>query len=89
MQITTSIESGDTEVEITFMIEREGDEEWSMDYNYLEVREDGGPMIARTWKELNSIYDPGALQMAKDRAMSMAFDQWTPDEEHLGDDEGD
>lgn len=89
MNITTSIETDDGEVDLTFIIEREVEDEWSVDYEYIITSEGGGPQIPRTWKYLNEIYDPGQLAQAKHSALERAKDEWTPDEEFTDDDYGD
>lgn len=90
MHITTSIETLDgEEVELTFIIEKEGEDEWSIDYQYIVVCEAGGSPMVRTWNQLNDLYDPAALVQAKHDALERAKDEWTPEEEFTDDDEGD
>lgn len=87
--IISSIESGDNEVDLTFLIEKEGDDEWSIDYQYIETSENGGPTIVRTWTQLNEVYDPASLQTAKESALDRAADEWQDEDQHDLDDEGD
>lgn len=83
-----SFESGDHGVELTFLIEEEGDDGFSIDDSYIQTVEDGGKPIPRTWTQLLSIYDNAALIQARHSALDLAVDaDWS--EEHNLDDEGD
>lgn len=84
--ILVSIEAGDAEVDLTFLIEREGDDEWSVDDQYIEVSEDGGPRLARTLAQLYEVYDSAAISNARAAAIARAIDEWRDEDEHDLDD---
>ncbi len=90
MNCTLEFETDDRAVEITFLVDNvDGENEWSVDYNYIEVSEDGGPRIPRTWAYLMTVYDLATLMRARDEAIAWAVDNYKPDEDHTLDDEGD
>lgn len=71
MNVTLDLETDDYEVSLTFIVDNvDGEDEWSIDYHYIVVSEDGGVGIPRTWEYLNEVYDPAALDRLKQAAQS-------------------
>lgn len=87
MNVTLELETDDGAASFTFIVDNiDGENEWAIDYNYIEVSEDGGPNIPRTWKYLTSVYDAGKLAQLKHEAIEYAIDNYDkysdqPDEE--------
>lgn len=81
-------EGGDFAITLTFLIEEEGDDGFSIDDSYILTSEDGGKAIPRTWQQLLSTYDNAALIQARHEALECAVDDDWSDEHDL-DDEGD
>jgi hypothetical protein len=90
MNITCCFEHDEGEVCLTFIVDNvDGENEWSIDDNYIITQEDDGPQIPRTWKYLNEVYDPASLTQARYNAIDRAIDEYRPEDDHTLDDEGD
>lgn len=90
MNILVSLETDDHEVDLIFIVDNvDGENEWSIDYQYIVVSEDGAPGIVRTWDYLNKVYDPGKLAQLKQDAIDIAIDTYDKEDDHTLDDEGD